>query len=87
MIIEVACLGFFIFRTAHAFYFDSKSKFWRDAKNLMVIGGVVVSRELSFTVLASVYHSNVFALVRLINICLSLVCDNVFYYVWIAQPG
>ena len=37
ILIEIFCLGFFLFRLAHEFLFSQRRMFWRDAKHLMVI--------------------------------------------------
>ena len=37
ILIEIFCLGFFMFRLAHEFLFSKKSVFWRDAKHIMLL--------------------------------------------------
>ena len=37
IIVEIFCLGFFLFRLAHEYLFSQRKVFWRDAKHLMVL--------------------------------------------------
>ena len=37
ILIEIFCLGFFLFRLAHEYLFSQRKVFWRDAKHLMVL--------------------------------------------------
>ena len=43
MIMEVFCLLFFIIRVIHSGYVSVPQIFWKDTKNIMVIGIIVVS--------------------------------------------
>ena len=43
MIVEGFCLTFFIARVIHSAYFSIPAVFWRDTKNIMVIGIITVS--------------------------------------------
>jgi len=37
ILIEIFCLGFFLFRLAHEYLFSKKKVFWKDAKHIMII--------------------------------------------------
>ena len=37
ILVEIFCLGFFLFRLAHEYLFSQRKVFWRDAKHLMVL--------------------------------------------------
>jgi len=49
MILEGFCLAFFIVRVIHGLYFSVPSVFWRDTKNIMVIGIITVSMIKGFS--------------------------------------
>ena len=63
MIMEVFCLLFFIIRVIHSGYVSVPQIFWKDTKNIMVIGIIVVSEfgeTIKYTVLFEliVYENN-----------------------------
>ena len=35
--VEIFCLGFFLFRLAHEYLFSKKNVFWKDAKHIMIL--------------------------------------------------
>ncbi|KAK7476229.1 hypothetical protein BaRGS_00032505 [Batillaria attramentaria] len=43
MLIEVVCIAFFILRVLHAMKFQEPKIFWKDTKNYMVIGTIVLT--------------------------------------------
>ncbi|KAK3605493.1 hypothetical protein CHS0354_004046 [Potamilus streckersoni] len=43
MIMEIMCLAFFIVRVCHSAYFSLPNIFWRDTKNIMVIGIITLT--------------------------------------------
>ena len=47
MIMEVFCLLFFIIRVVHSGYVSVPQIFWKDTKNIMVIGIIVVSKMMN----------------------------------------
>lgn len=42
MLIELMCLAFFTIRKLHVFHFQEAKVFFRDTKNYMIIGTIVV---------------------------------------------
>ncbi|XP_076441597.1 uncharacterized protein LOC143280798 [Babylonia areolata] len=43
MLMEVVCLTYFIFRKLHVFHFQERRMFFRDTKNYMVIGTIILT--------------------------------------------
>lgn len=52
MLIELVCLVFFLYRKLHVCHFQEARIFWRDTKNYMVLGTIVVGSAM-WHVLAS----------------------------------
>lgn len=62
MILELACLAFFTARIFHSMYFQESTVFWKDTKNYMVLGTILVS-------VVSVFSAKIFLM------CTVIVCE------------